>query len=170
MARRYARTIDFKQWDLIPAIVLEETGVATNLGGGLGFLAPQTILRCRGEVSIQFDETAQAGDRAAITFGLGIVSSDAFAAGAGSVPDPGGEPEYPWLWWGSIEIEAIIAASAWTGGYGWGPSAGRLEVDTKAMRKVKPGETLCWVAQTTLATGAPTMIIKLNQTRVLVGT
>jgi len=164
--RRSAKTIDFKQWVAIPSLRQEFSSDNTFLGGSLAFNTPATILRMRGYVSAYFDETMQAGDLMKVGFGLGIVSSDAFAAGTGSVPDPSSEPEYPWLWWGTIQLEAFIAA----GQQVWGTSAMRLEVDSKAMRKIKPGESLTWVAQGSGGAGSPVTVIDLGQTRVLIGT
>ncbi len=172
MARRVARPgrrIDFKQWTSVLSLGFE-TAINTNtLGAGINFLSPATILRCRGFVQAQFDETQAVGDQMRITFGLGIVSSEAFAAGANGIPDPAGEPEYPWLWWGSIFLESI-EGGATSGNQGFGWVSQRLEVDTKAMRKVKGRETLCWAAETAGAAGAPVTQIRFGQTRVLLGT
>ena len=45
-----------------------------------------------------------------------------------------------------------------------------MEVDTKAMRKVKPRETLVWVLQTSDVNGAPVTLVENQETRVLFGT
>ena len=164
---RVGKKIDFKSWNAIPGLRTEVSTVATFTGGRLTFAIPATILRVRGAVSLQFDETVQAGDVGAAVFGLAVVSEDAAVAEA--VPDPGQEPEFPWLWWSTIELEAIVAGSNWTA-FPLGPTADILRVDSKAMRKVKPGESLIWICQITVATGAPVMILKFHPTRVLIGT
>ena len=172
MARRAAvrtrpgRTIDFKQWTLIPSITLTGGTAATNLGGGLEFAVPATVLRCRCRIGAYFDASMQAGDVMGIALGLGIVSSDAFDAGAASVPDPNVEAEYPWLWWGMTMLGSEITL----GHEEYGQHSQVFEVDTKAMRKVKPRETLCWILQRTLAVGSPTTIVRIGVSRVLIGT
>ncbi len=127
---------------------------------------PATILRCRGYVQAYLDATRQVGDIMVVTAALGIVSTDAFNLGATAFPDPADEPAYPWLWWGQMTLESTLAA----GDDAWGLSAQRLEVDTKAMRRWKPDETLTWVFQTTQVAGAPVTIIVNSDTRVLIGT
>ncbi len=170
MARRLrvvGKKIDFKQWDTVPSVFQEVTGASAIISGGsLGFLSPATILRCRGYVQSAFDETMQAGDTLKLVFGLGIISTDAFTLGTTAFPDPSGEPEYPWLWWGGMHLQAFAAAAVSS----WGFSQQRLEVDTKAMRKISPGQSLFWVCEMSGAAGAPVTQLEFGQTRVLIGT
>ena len=163
---RPAKKIDFKEWVGIPSLSTAQVADTTVLGGSLAFAIPATILRVRGAVQAAMDSTMQIADEMEITWGLGIISSDAFAAGAGSVPDPAGEIEYPWLWWGTMFLRSEIAA----GLNNWGTSAQRLEVDTKAMRKVKPGQSLAWILQTSATVGAVAVNMDFHKSRVLIGT
>ena len=107
----------------------------------------------------------QAGDEMRVIFGLGIISTDAFGLGPTAFPDPGGEPEYSWLWWATMHLEAFAA----TAREQYGTSSQILQVDTKAMRKIRPGESLVWIAQTAGAAGAPVTVVTFGQTRVLLG-
>ena len=173
MARRFARPgkkLDFKTWAALPSVTVTGTGATTLLGGGLLFLVPATILRIRGFVNCIFDAAVQVGDAMQIGLGLAIVSDDAFNAGAGSMPDPQGDPEFPWLWWKSLELLAVSTNATAVNNTGWGMAAQRYEVDSKAMRKIHPSQTLCWIAQLTSAQGAPDTTVTLGQTRVLFGT
>jgi len=163
---RGAKVIDFKDWRSIAGFQVNSAADTTNIANALAFTAPGTILRCRTFISAAMDATKQVGDEMIITFGLGIVSSDAVAVGGSAMPDPGGEPEYPWLWWGEVVVDAQVAA----GEESWGTSAQRYEVDTKSMRRVKPGQSLVWVIQNQGTAGAPTVRQIIGQTRVLVGT
>ena len=170
MARRIVRVgkkIDYKEWGAIPFLSRDESTVATFQGAAVAFGDPATLLRCRGYVEAAFDETAQAGDEALITFGLGFISSDAFAAAA--TPDPLAEPNYPWVWWGQIFLEQFIVGTSHTA-HPWGPAAQRMEVDSKAMRKISPQTSLAWQAEVSVATGAPTIAITFGSTRFLFGT
>ena len=146
---------------------MQIASATTSLGGSLAFSIPATILRMRGEIFAITDGAAES-EALSMTLGIGVVSSDAFAAGAGSMPDPGGEPEYPWLYWTAFFIINQSGDTASTPGeQNQIGQAYRLRFDSKAMRKVKPGQSLTWVIQTDNATAAD---IFLGQTRVLIGT
>ncbi len=162
---RPGRVIDFKSWSFAPAFSTVLAAVGTTIGGSVLFTGPATILRVRGAVQASFDSTVQNTDQMRLVFGLGIVSTDAATLGASAVPDPGGEAEYPWLWWGSMQLRA--SANAAEGA--WGTQAQKLEVDSKAMRRVKPGESLLWVVEVASVTGAPVTNIDFLQTRVFIG-
>ena len=171
MARRIvtsrpAKTIDYKQWDSMPTVQIAGAAAATHQGGAITFNVPATILRCRGELLMYFDATKQVGDLMIVTAALGIVSADAYTAGVGSMPDPAGEPEYPWLWWGEWRLDSIVAAAE----EGAGLTVHRVSVDTKAMRKIKPGQNIAWIFELGGVVGAPATIIEQTQTRVLIGT
>jgi len=166
-SRGEGRKIDFKSWDSIPGLSTSISTDSTVLAGGLAFTIPATILRWRGSVMAWLDASdKQVGDAGDLAFGLAIISSDAFAAGAGSVPDPISEPEYPWIWLGTMDIRVELTAAT----EAWGISAQRVDVDSKAMRKVKPGETACMIIQAAGVTGAPNINVEVAQTRVLIGT
>ena len=166
MAR--GRKIDYKTWtNLVVGNATVSTNTTTILGNGVSSSLQSTILRCRmSDCLVHLDATKQVGDLMVLTFGLGIVSSDAFAAGAASVPDPFDEPEYPWLWWGSYTVEAELAAAEES----LGASCFRFSADSKSMRRFQPGSTLGWFMQTTSASGAPATKVRMGSTRVLIGT
>jgi len=167
MASR-GRTVDYKRWDSLLALRQAFATVGTRFASGsIPFTESATILRCRLTDCLVFlDNTQQAGDQMSVIFGLGIVSTDAFVAGAGSVPDPGGEPEYPWLWWGRYSLEGDVAASS----PGLGTNVVRFSADTKAMRRIRPGQSLVWIVEASAVAGAPNTIVSMGQTRVLIGT
>ncbi len=169
MARRRSnsgRVLDTKFWSQMNA---NSQSVSTNTtvlsGGTISFAEAFTILRCRGYVQASMDATKQVDDHIRVIFGLGIVSTDAATLGATAMPDPGDEANFPWLWWGSLRLRSYVAAGA----EAWGMTAQRLEVDTKAMRRVKPGQSLVWIAETASVTGAVVTNIDFGETRVLVG-
>ncbi len=164
---RPGRTIDFKSWDGIPGIELGLAGAQTALGGSLAFNIPATILRLRGELLFVLDGAAESAS-IFVTVALGVISSDAFAAGSGSVPDPAAEAEYPWMYWSTVALINQSSDTAATAGeQNQVGQAYRLQFDSKAMRKVKPGQSLAWIVETGSAT--PIDII-ISQTRALIGT
>ena len=165
---RPGRKIDHKSWAAAPGLILESAVDGTNISGGLSFTIPATLLRFRGYVSAMFDETAQAGDLMVLTYGVCIISTDAFNVGATAVPDPADEPEFPWIWWGEMRLNSFgVLTDTRTG---WGPAAQRIEVDSKAMRKIKPGETVTTVIQRSNTAGAPVTLVDIGQLRMLIGT
>ncbi len=166
IANRPGRKLDNKSWSFIPFFGTSFAGDATFVGGSILFLVPATILRIRGAVQFHFDAAKQVGDEINITLGLAVASTDAVAAGAGSMPDPGGEPEFPWLWWGDFFLHAESTGAQEV----WGLTSQRVVVDSKAMRKVKPGQSLVWVGESSQQVGAPATFLDFMRTRVLIGT
>ena len=161
------RKIDFKQWDAAPGLLTSFTGNQSALSGGLSFTQPATLLRFRGYVSAFMGESgATVADRMIMTFGLMIMSTDAFTAGPASLPDPATEPEFPWIWWNELGLHTEVASGA----EAWGVQALRIELDSKAMRKIKPGETVALIVQSTNQVGAPVVEVDIGQLRVLIGT
>ena len=165
MAHR-GRVITRKAWLSIPAHTAEISSAGTNGGSQLAFASPSTILRIRGNCWAAMDATKQIGDLMTITWALGIVSTDAATLGSTALPDPSTEPEYPWLWWRQMHLWAQLAS----GNEAWGTSAQLLEIDSKAMRRVAPGQSLVWFTQTGSVTGAPVTRIVGDELRVLIGT
>ena len=170
MARNFAagRRTD-KQWTSVTSQGNNFTADGTSIAsGGLDFTEAQTVMRCRGSALCAFNAATTALDEADITLGLGIFSTDAFNAGSASMPDPAGEPDYPWLWWGVFQMFSPFVIDG-TGSDDSGALIHRLEIDTKAMRRVKPRQTLGWIAQYVDQTGTPSVRLSFAQTRVLVG-
>ena len=174
VARRFAasrvlrpgKKIDFKQWVGVPTGSQNVTADGTFVGPGiLNFLEPGTILRVRGRIQVGFNQAGLAAtDLAVLTFGLGVFSTDAVTLGVTALPDPAAEPEYPWMWYGSV---AMFSPSADTAD----PRIQQvLVVDTKAMRKVKPGESLAMVGQYVNSAGNPSIKVISETLRVLFGT
>ena len=150
-----------KDWSGLPGIVLT-TGVdATLLGGSLAFTEAATIVRCRGDVVISLDSPTD-GQELSVTFGLGVISTDAFAAGAASVPDPATDVGYPWLFWKSVDLQMFLANNNQSN-----EASLRFAVDTKAMRKMKGFQSLAWIVQSVRVAGTPVGIVNIGQLRVL---
>ncbi len=163
---RTGRSIDFKQWSAIPGSTQDVGGSSTFVGPGLlSFAVPGTILRIRGMLRVIFAASGlTAIDAATVAFGLGLFATDAVTLGATAMPDPNAEPEFPWLWYGT----ALMRSASTDHG---APGASTLfEIDSKAMRKFKPGESLTMVGQYVNTAGNPTLHIDSAQIRVLIGT
>ena len=100
-----------------------------------------------------------------VTCALGILATDNFAAGSAGVPDPGTEAgPFPWLWWRqwAINIHATTVQALMAPG-----AVVRVDVDARAMRKLKPGQSLGWLLQYLDISGAPPIHVEIATTRVL---
>ena len=139
---RSGRRTDY-EWSGVDAT---NTGVdlavgVTALGAGSVVSAvPATLMRTRGLVAAQLD-TAAIDERALIAFGMMIVQEEAFDAGSASVPGPR-EYSADWFWHGfmwlsSLAESAVQPQALWQ----------RLEIDSKAMRRLKPNDAIILVAE-----------------------
>jgi len=162
---RGGRKTDY-QWNVLDDVVTTMTANAVAIVGSLGFTFPGTIMRVRGgRVDAAMDGSVDT-DIAGIIFGLGLVSTDAFNLGITAMPEPFEDVGYPWMWWKSF----CIADNTPSGG---DPHPGMThqwaEIDTKAMRRFKPGQTLVLIAQYIDAVGTPPITVCHSGSRVLIG-
>ncbi len=166
MANGHRGTRMSKQWAAIPSIDLTFTADGTSLGGALAFTVPSTVIRMLGDVTIGNTAAVTALDAVIIGMSIGVVSTDAFAAGAASVPEPLEEPEYPWLYWASKAFFYPNTSSP-LASTGDPRMSDRFSIDIRSQRKLKPRESLCWIVQYGDITGAPPMTVQIANTRVL---
>ncbi len=170
MADRSFGRKQLKAWLAIPGGSRDLTSVTTTIApGNLTFTGPGTILRVRGDMWLAFSATTTALDQAEVTFGLALVSADAAVLGSTAVPDPGGDPDFPWLWWKSVSMFSTFVIDG-TGSDNSGQLMLRIPVDTKAMRRFKPGTALAFVAQYGDTAGTPALRWHQGSMRVLIGT
>ena len=124
-------------------------GTSSNLAN-LGFTALSdglTIVRVRGELMLWLSSAAASLDGFAGALGIGIVNTQAFLAGAASVPMPITEMDWEgWMYHRIIQLKSggAIASSASTEQDETNAvtAALRLVIDTKAMRKISGEETI----------------------------
>jgi len=161
-----------KSWDSFTGSVLTLTANGTSIGSAaLSFAeSGRTIMRVLADINVSFHTAVSitASDSADITCGLAIVTADAFSAGAGSLPDPEDEPNFPWLMWKHINIYAFLAETSTQPFIPAGDASFRWEVDSRVMRKMRAGEALVWVVQYVDITGTPSVSVRVGTTRVLV--
>ncbi len=168
MARRGShggRVIDMKQWLGLPGLSTTVSTDTTFGAGQIAFTAPFTILRMIIPGGLfMFDENHMVNDTITFTIGIGVISTDAVAANA--LPDPSSEANYPWLWWTSFDLIAISTFATEP----LGSTVFRVPpLDSRSMRKVKPGQSLITIFETNGAVGAPETLVEWSQIRVLLG-
>jgi len=117
-------------------LLIDQTLTAAQI---LSFgLIQSTIVRTRGLLSVVSDQTI-AGEFPFGAMGMAIVSEQARAAGAASIPDP-----YTDSQWDGWFVHQFFQTSCLVGtNIGFDASAGyQFEFDSKAMRKVADNEAL----------------------------
>jgi len=129
-----------------------DLGVATGTFGstGLTIARPLTLTRLRGRVAVTLDAGA-VNENAMILCGVMILTADKFVGGGGA-PElfvQAGSDEASWVWQGSLYVSAGDEAAV---NENWLSQS--LEIDSKAMRRMKPSETLAFVFQ------APTELVR----------
>ncbi len=104
-----------------------------------GFVAedPETVVRCRGSLVVQSDQIS-ASERAFGAWGICVVSDQAFAAGFAALPNPVSNPDSDlWLAYGEWFCPVTFSSAV-----GYTPIDKQYIIDSKAMRKVNPDQTL----------------------------
>ena len=112
------------------------TPSVTIIGSGITPLIPGlTLIRMRGMVEYALVAASAAQDSIVYGFGIGMTEVEAFTAGAGSVPSPITDAEWPgWLFVDYGTMSTSVGALA-VGDPSENPR--RVEIDTKAMRKFR---------------------------------
>ena len=135
-------------------------GAAKSAGVGLGLstLDVITLIRSRGTLSVHFDPTSIA-DVLKVGVGLGIYSSDAFGIGATAMPGPLSDADWDWVWHKTLLLG--LAHSATEDGTNilnnlW------IDADSKAMRKMKPNQTLGWMVEGEVTSGGGTFDVGVS--------
>ncbi len=102
---------------------------------------PGTLTRTRGLVAGQLDAAA-ADSRVLVAIGLILADTRAVAAGAASMPGPASEGNAPWFWHGFLWLSSGAEAAV-----NQNSLFHRLEIDSKAMRKMKESQTVAAVIE-----------------------
>ena len=132
------------------SIAILGTGIITNVG-------EETLVRVRGLFDAFLTSATSPGDGFFGAVGIGLVSSAAFTAGAASVPTPITELGWDgWLWHHFFSVHEDSADAQ-----GSGSSQHRIEIDSKAMRKVE-GEMTLYAAAEVVEIGTAVMSVFLN--------
>ncbi len=158
-----------KHWLPLQGAVSAITGSSTVL---FGTQSPQdafTVLRMLGSYIIGPTASVVALDAVTIGMGIAVVSTDAAVLGSSAMPDPIGEPEYPWLYW--AEHDFYFTRAGGVTNTSTLPGIGgelRQSFDIRSMRKIKPQESLVFVVEYANIAGNPGMRVATSATRVLV--
>ena len=120
-----------------------------------GFPNP-TIVRMRGSVLLRVSAVGAAPAVSFLTMGIKLVTASALAIGLTAIELPSDEIGSDWIWWSSRPFHNTTALAAVAGDDGEGLVT-RVEIDSKAMRKVTPNKVLVFVAQNNASTSTHTI-------------
>ena len=94
-------------------------------------LVSGTLIRVRGEILAALD-TPTSNVVNLVSMGIIVATEEQIAVGATALPDPADDLDADWLWHGFIPLSSVGVAGDLSV-----ENAGRLTVDSKAMRKMK---------------------------------
>jgi len=143
------------EWSAV-LVRINVDGLSGTQTFGTGFASESAIratsIRLRGHGQFRF-RPAAADDAIIVGLGLIHVSSDAFAVGATAVPSPIDDLDGDWVW------HRLFAPAVGTQAFAAGdPNMDWIvdfEIDSKAQRKIGPGDTLVFVADGLVVSGSP---------------
>ncbi len=137
------------------------SAASSTIMGSIPFTEAATIVRIRGMFTVALS-TYVADLEIVGAIGFGIISDEALAAGIASIPDPYDDANWGgWMLWQSFahRFETLDATSSFLGSWS-------MELDSKAMRKVTPGESLIMMVESQAgafrAAVAPRTLVKLS--------
>ncbi len=101
-----------------------------------------TIVRVRGNIAVK--PQAVSADLSIVgAYGMAVVSAEAFTAGVASVPEPMTDADWAgWFVWRSFSYSFEFNDATGINFVPW-----NFEVDSKAMRRVRPNEVIVGVAE-----------------------
>ncbi len=143
MARRSGRRTDYNWVSAAGVNVNVDVGLGTAVlgAGSVAFNGAGTVARVRGQVLINLDATA-VNEQVVIALGLIKVDNDALAVGVTAIPKPHIDGDAEWLWHGYLLVTSGSEAAVNNNGL-----IARLEIDSKAMRRVKTNDNMVLVAE-----------------------
>ena len=154
MARQFSSRM-VKQWTALNspnAFNADLTAAGTSSLASVSQASPGTILRIRGRILVtpQVGGAFAAGDECHIGLGFMVVSADQLT---GSFPDPIGDAQDDWMWQHVVPI--AIHSTATESLADSVACNERIDVDVRAMRRIKTGQGLALFAEYVNISGIP---------------
>ena len=125
--------------DMVNQIITTSTKILGTTSLTIGEQA--TLVRMRGHLHLICEVSGGVDNGFNGAAGIALVNSDAFAQGINSIPGPQTDSNWDsWIWHSFFDVRTITATIA--DGVNAGVAHQRIEIDSKAMRKWDPAETL----------------------------
>ncbi len=129
----------------------------------VAFEAPFTIMRIRGQLLAQLNAAA-VNERVVLAVGIIVITEEQSSTGVTAIPNPQTDMDADWIWHGFLTVTSGQEAAIVNEGL-----IDRLEIDSKAMRRVKPGMSLALVAAVAFSVDQAGSVDFMYGARVLVG-
>ncbi len=163
------RSVPFRQrsrrqtdWGFGPDIIAQTLSSSAKLLGttSLGITEVQMLIRIRGMMHLVLETSGGVGNGFIGASGIALVNSDAFGVGITAIPGPFTDAHWDnWIWHTFFDVRSITATIA--DGVNAGVCHVRIPVDSKAMRKWDPAETLVWMTEVS-ESGAATLKVNAD--------
>ncbi len=116
-----------------------------------------TLVRIRGSILVSLTASAASPGRVLAVLGIKVIQAAAAAAAAPALPftDIGSD----WIWWTTVPLFLASGTVGSPGGDGLTTNH-RVEVDSKAMRKIKGNEVIAFVSQNVVLTSTQTFDVQ----------
>ena len=134
-------------------------GASTGIFTLVTLNIPATLMRVRGNLLVMMDVGA-ANDTMSVCAGIYIASDAQVTAGAAAFPSPFSIPEADWLWHQHLLLRSESGTQADADQLGG--QIVRTEIDSKAMRKIRPNQNLMMVFDGAQLAGTPTYDIMVG--------
>ena len=154
--RRPTTWLGFADTDFV-AVAANSTSIVTAIGEATWASFPEpTIVRIRGMLDVMVNPVGANNDDVRWGAGLGMISAQAFAAGASAVHAPLSNSDWGgWMWWATGVMRQRSTYSEFSA-----PQAGvSVVIDSKAMRKVENDSLLVCVVETLNGAGSAGVLI-----------
>jgi len=123
----------------------------------LGVAEPVTLIRIRGMIHFILTLGDAAGSGFLGAAGIALVNTDAFSVGITAIPGPQSDAHWDnWIWHSFWDVRTATATIA--DGVNAAGVSQRIVIDSKAMRKWDPAETLVLMVEGTETTNAAVRI------------
>ena len=115
--------------------------------GGAGIVDEETtITRMIGQYTASVSSTT-ALTTGTIALGMAVVRAEAFAAGVAALPSPISDPDFEWLYYGSVILRNPNLV------FQDGPAASIVvPFDVRGQRIVRAGQTVVWIGEAEIST------------------
>ncbi len=146
---RGQRTISSKSWvgvstGAVPVVITETQALVMSIGIAESSVR-ETLLRSRGQLNLMANPDT-ATDEGVVALGIIVVHSNAASIGGTSLPGPSRDPGADWLWHRYVPLLNTFGASSPANAWG-SLLSDRIEVDSKAMRRVPPDHTVALIVE-----------------------
>ena len=118
---------------------------------------PETLVRTRGQFSVNISVAAAARANIQGAFGMYVVTADAFAIGVTALPGPLTDSRNDWFVWMPFTLHVLAALDEAALG-----QHVRVDFDSRGMRKLKDGDVLAVMVEAITDVAAPSIDVNYS--------